>query len=126
MNSKMLSWTVIFLGLGVIANGTALIFNIIKINEQQRQINQLYVVVPALIQRGVASEQWKFYDYGKLPDGKYKMYFAEHKTNSAILIYLDPDPTKRHENELTYIYTSGIPKNILCTWTIGEVRILPL
>lgn len=92
---------------------------------QQRQIDQLYVVTSSLIQRATPAEQWKFYDYEKLPDGKYKMYFPNYRTNSAVLIYLDPNSPKRREEELIHINTTRIPPNILENWPIGEVHDLP-
>lgn len=93
-----------------------------RVYEQQRQIDQLYYVVPSLIQRAVPEDQIKFYDYDKMPPGEYKMYFANHMMDNALVICLDPDPTKHREKGLRYFYISRIPKNVLNTWIIGEVR----
>ncbi|MEK7562114.1 MAG: hypothetical protein AAB509_00335 [Patescibacteria group bacterium] len=95
------------------------------LNKQQRQIDQIYWVTLSLIQRATPAEQQKIYDFDKLPAGKYKMYFANYRTNSAMLIWLDSEPTKRHEEELVYVYTTRLPQDILNTWTHGEVRRIP-
>lgn len=116
---------VFVIGIATVVLGATIMRHREALIEQQRQIDQLYVVTSSLIQRATPAEQWKFYDYEKLPDGKYKMYFPNYRTNSAVLIYLDPNSPKRREEELIHINTTRIPPNILENWPIGEVHDLP-
>jgi len=103
----------------------SLIIDSIKIRDQRRQIDQIYAIMPSLIQHDTPEDQRKTCGYAELPGGEYKMCFANYQTGDALLVWLDSDPTKRHEKKLRYIYVLRTPKNVLNTWTSGEVRKLP-
>lgn len=109
--------TIVIMGVTIIRHREAL-------NEHQRQIDQLYSVVPSLIM-DVKSPGQREGHYFEYLAGEYKMCFADYRTGDAILIRLDPDPTKRHEKELRYVHAWQIPKDVLNTWTPGAVRKLP-
>ncbi len=95
-----------------------------KVRDQQRQIDQLYTVMPSLITdvRSPNGHEGHYFEY---LSGEYKMCFADYRTGDALLIRLDPDPIKRHEKELRYVYAWQVPKEVLNAWTPGEVRKLP-
>lgn len=126
----------LIIGLLIILLGTAQLFLATtflllsaKVNDQQRQIDQLCLVVPPVLQYGLPTEDRKdreIYDYDKLPAGKYFLWFANYKAGKALAVYNGRDSKGHYNGKTHYAYVYQIPEDILSNWGNGEMLKVPL
>ncbi len=83
MSNRILSFAVIFLGLGLIANGVALLFDETRLQQQQRQIDQLNSAIFNFVRSQDAEADTR--PTGIEGGREYEVVFIDFKKRIAVL-----------------------------------------
>lgn len=111
MSGKVQAYTVVIIGFTTVINAVGLVFDALRHNEQQRQIDQLSLATMAWVRsQSPVNEGTTVIEAGTV----YDLYFADFSRETAVLTSRKSDSEGRKQTEYTIVH--GVPSKLLEEW----------